>query len=99
MKTLYDLFIIILIILKVSYVLSTMRLRIYKKTHPNNKNNISIIEERNSKLLVMTDIGLYILLLIVFFPSKQEVIVTGHERLLLFALGVISLLHVDYTKL
>lgn len=99
MKTLYDIFIIILIVLKISYLLSTMRLKIYKTTHPNDKDKINMIEERNSKLLIITDIGLYTLLLIVFFPSKQEVIVTGHERFLLFALGVIGLLHIDYSAL
>ena len=100
MRSIYDIFIVVLIIFKIFYVMSTIRLKIIERTDSKNKYELNEVRERNNKLLILTDIGLYILLMIVFLPTtNQAVTVSGHEKILFFALGVISLMHVDYEEL
>lgn len=91
----YSLFVAILITMKIIYTIVSIYLFINKNnsfTEKYQKLNIF-----NEKLLLVSEVGLFVLLLIVFFPfSNKEIIITFHEQILFFFLGIVGLLHIDY---
>ena len=95
MNFMYGLFIAILITFKIIYTVVSIYLyfdRNYSFTEKYQKLNIF-----NEKLLLVSEFGLFLLLLIVFFPfSNKEIIITFHEKILFFFLGMVGLLHIDY---
>ena len=94
MNSFYNYYLGFVIILKIVYLISSLRLRITKRVDPKNK-NIEIIEDHNEKLLLLTDLAIYGLLIWVFFPTKikKPIFIDGHEKRIFFIFGIIGLLH------
>lgn len=98
MNIIYGIFIAILIILKFVYTFVSIYLFFDIKNSSSDK--YQKINTFNSKLLIVSECGLFLLLLIVFFPfTRKEIIINWHEKLLFFFLGMVGLLHTNYRYL
>lgn len=94
-----NLLISIIIVLKIAFIISSIRLKIYPLVHSDDA-SIEIIKKRNAAFLEYAEILIYILILILFIPNnKSSVIIEGHEKILIFAIGILGLLHTDWSKL
>jgi len=96
----YEFFLIIVIIGKLFYFLSTIRMRILQRTDPNNS-KLEAIQDRNTRILIASEALMYILLMIIFRPwqKNKKVIVDRHEQLIFFVLGILELVHTDWSML
>ena len=77
----YEIFLIIVIIGKLIYFASTVRLRVLSRTDPNNA-NLEVIKDRNDRILIASEALMFILLMIIFRPwqKNKNVIVDRHEQ-------------------
>jgi hypothetical protein len=98
MKYVVELLISIIIVLKFFFLFSTLRKELYPIVHANDE-YINIINNRNEKILDLTETLIYILIIILFFPNKNHVYITGHKKLILFSIGVLGLLHTKWNKI
>lgn len=95
MNFIYSVFIGILILLKFMYTFISTYLFVDKNN--NFTEHYQKIDTFNEKLFIISEFGLFLLLIIVFFPfSQKNIIITWHEKLLFFFLGVVGLFHVNY---
>jgi hypothetical protein len=105
MQSAYDIFLIIIVILKIILVISSLRLAIYKQTSSSDTYNINKMTYRNEIMSVITEALMFILLIVVFYPPRKTgnannaVIISGHEKIIFFTLGVIGLLNLDWSVL
>ena len=97
MKYVYDAFIIFIIILKLTYVMSTLRMKLLEHDDSVDKKELEYIQLNNKKLLSFSEICMYIALLIAFFPSKKNVIISRREQEIFFILGILGIIHSDYS--
>jgi hypothetical protein len=80
---LYELLIWTIILLKVVYLVEVVRTRLYKDK--------SLREERE-KILYISELLMYILLVIVFLKSGP-IVITGHEKHIFVILGIVGITH------
>lgn len=80
---LYELLIWAIIILKVVYLVEVVRTRLYKDK--------SLVRERE-KILYISELLMYILLVIVFLKSGP-IVITGHEKHIFVILGIVGITH------
>lgn len=80
---LYELLIWAIILLKVVYLVEVVRTRIYKDK--------SLVRERE-KILYISELLMYILLVIVFLKSGP-IVITGHEKHIFVILGIVGITH------
>jgi len=92
-----NLLIYVIIVLKIAFIFSSIRLKIYPLVHSDDA-AIEIIKKRNTSFLEYAEILIYILILILFIPNKSRVIIEGHEKILIFTIGILGLLHTDWSK-
>ena len=96
----YEIFLIIVIIGKLIYFASTIRMRILKRTDPNNS-KLEAIQDRNERILIASEALMYLLLMIIFRPwqKNKNVIVDKHEQIIFFVLGILGLIHSNWSLL
>ena len=105
MQSAYDIFLIIIVILKIILVISSLRLTIYKHTSSSDAYTIKKMTHRNEIMSVITESLMFVLLIIVFYPRRKTgnvnnaVIISGHEKIIFFTLGVIGLLNLNWPVL
>lgn len=94
----YQYFILFIIISKVFWVFSTLRLKYDTVLH---KEELDVIKKRNEVISYFSEISMYILLLILFFPyfTPEKVIISGNEKEILFILGIVGIMHLGVLKL
>lgn len=102
MNQFYKIFLYILIVIKISYFISEFRLRKEKKEKANNE-IIKKYENRTFILLTTSELGMYIILILLFFPRMWEsrkfdrvVVVSREEEIMLTVLGVLGILHLGW---
>ena len=100
---LYYIFLCIVILIKFIYIISAIRVFYHKKIKQDtDSDKYKKIQANNQKLLVISELLMFILLLI-FVPiknyrwSKEPVIVNHHEKLIFFVLGILSIINLNYT--
>lgn len=81
---LYELLIWTIILLKVVYLVEVMRTRIYKDK--------SLVREEREKILYISELLMYILLVIVFL-KRGPIVITGHEKHIFVILGIVGITH------
>lgn len=100
MKTAQDLFLIFVIILKFSYIISEILLGLYKRNKNADAELLEKLQYYNEHIYILSQIGMFLLLVIIFRPSgEKEIIVHKHEKLIFFSLGIMGLTHIQYRLL
>ena len=100
MKTIQDIFLIFVIFLKLFYIISEFALGIYKKRKSINPKKLEKLEYYNEQMYLISQIGMFLLLAIIFKPwGPKEITVTHHEKLIFFSIGIIGLTHIQYRAL
>lgn len=97
---LYVMFLSIVIIAKVFYFISTIRMRTLERVDPKN-DKLAAIKDRNQRILLGSEVLMFILLMIIFRPwqSHKNVIINRHEQIIFFVLGILGLIHTDWSLL
>lgn len=97
---LYVIFLTIVIIAKVFYFISTIRMRTMERIDPKN-DKLEVIKDRNQRILIGSEVLMFILLMIIFRPwqSHKNVIINRHEQVIFFVLGILGLVHTDWSLL
>ena len=97
MKTAQDLFLIFVIMLKFSYIISELLLGAYKHSKNADIQLLEKLQYYNEHIFIISQIGMFLLLVIIFRPSgEKEIIVHKHEKLIFFSLGIMGLTHIQY---
>jgi hypothetical protein len=97
---LYVIFLTIVIISKIFYLISTIRMRTMERVDPKS-DKLAAIKDRNQRILIGGEVLMFILLMIIFRPwqSHKNVIINRHEQLIFFVLGILGLVHSDWSLL
>ena len=97
---LYVIFLTIVIISKIFYLISTIRMRTMERVDPKS-DKLADIKDRNQRILIGGEVLMFILLMIIFRPwqSHKNVIINRHEQLIFFVLGILGLVHSDWSLL
>jgi len=94
----YDIFIFITLVFKILFIIISVRLKYFELTHSKTREELLSIQKRE-KYVDFFALGLiYILIIYIFWPGKNiDTIKIGHhERILIFAAGVIGIIHLDW---
>lgn len=97
MKYIYDAFIVFIILLKIMYVLSTLKMKYLEDVDSVNDNELEQIQLNNKKILSFSEICMYLALLIAFFPTKNNIVISRREQEIFFILGILGIIHGDYS--
>jgi hypothetical protein len=100
MRPLYNIYVSSIVMLKICLII--LDIFIYYNKHIASDSTIDItnLEYYSKKLLAITEALMFFLLIIIFNPLRKTpnknnaVIIVGHERGILFTLGIIGLLHI-----
>ena len=100
MNNYYDYFLTLVIIVKTIYLFDTIALRVTKAEDPSYK-NLDAMTLRNDQLFVISEGLMYVLLLIIFRPSKNKdnIVINRHEQIIFFVLGILGLAHTNWSIL
>ena len=62
---------------------------------------LAVIKDRNQRILIGSEVLMFILLMIIFRPwqSHKNVIINRHEQVIFFVLGILGLIHTDWSLL
>ncbi|MEX0597280.1 MAG: hypothetical protein WD512_12370 [Candidatus Paceibacterota bacterium] len=97
MKTGQDLFLIFVIILKFTYIISELLVGLYKRSKNVDAELLKKLEYYNEHIYIISQISMFLLLVIIFRPSgEKEITVNKHEKLIFFSLGIMGLTHIQY---
>ena len=94
----------VIIVVKILFVLSMLRLYINEYMFKDN-HNITEIEFRKEKLHYTFIFSMYVLLILLFNPFQNNIKINEpsseahHLKVLIFSLGLLQILHFDYGKL
>ena len=96
----YVIFLTIVIIAKIFYLISTIRMRTIEIVEPKS-DKLTTIKDRNKRILIGSEVLMFILLMIIFRPwqSHKNVIINRHEQIIFFVLGILGLIHTDWSLL
>ena len=94
----YYYFLLFIIVSKVFWFFSTLRLKYDTIFH---KKELEVIKKRNEVISYFSEMTMYILLLILFFPyfTPEKVLISGNEKEILFILGIVGIMHLGVLKL
>ena len=94
----YDLFLMIVIVAKITFVIISLRVQYFEHTNSKSKEELSKIHRRQEIIDFFALMLIYILLLYTFFPKRKhlDIVIGHHEQIIFFALGIIGILHLDW---
>ena len=95
----YDLFLMIVIVAKITFVIISLRVQYFEHTNSKSKEELSKIHRRQEIIDFFALMLIYILLLYTFFPRRKhyDIIIGHHEQIIFFALGIIGIMHLDWS--
>ena len=100
----YYIFLCIVVLLKIIYILSAIRVFYHKRIKKDTDSaKYKKIELNNQRLLVISELLMFILLILIFIPlknyrfSRDQVLVNYHEKLIFFVLGILSIINLNYS--
>ena len=95
----YDFFLMLVILAKISFVIISLRVQYFEFTNSKSKEELSKIHRRQEIIDFFALMLIYILLLYTFFPRRKhfDIIIGHHEQIIFFALGIIGLIHLDWS--
>ena len=91
----YDLFLMLVIVAKITFVIISLRVQYFEHTNSKSKEELSKIHRRQEIIDFFALMLIYILLLYTFFPKRKhmDIMIGHHEQIIFFALGIIGLIH------
>lgn len=95
----YDLFLMLVIVAKITFVIIALRVQYFEHTNSKSKEELSKIHRRQEIIDFFALMLIYILLLYTFFPRRKhlDIIIGHHEQIIFFALGIIGIMHLDWS--
>tara|TARA_B100001121_G_C18656311_1_gene606600 strand:- start:905 stop:1315 length:411 start_codon:yes stop_codon:yes gene_type:complete len=95
----YDLFLMIVIVAKITFVIISLRVQYFEHTNSKSKEELSKIHRRQEIIDFFALMLIYILLLYTFFPKRKhlDIVIGHHEQIIFFALGIIGIMHLDWS--
>ena len=95
----YDFFLMLVIVAKITFVIISLRVQYFEHTNSKSKEELSKIHRRQEIIDFFALMLIYILLLYTFFPRRKhlDIIIGHHEQIIFFALGIIGIMHLDWT--
>ena len=98
-RFLYDVLIMIVLIMKITYVIISI-ISAYGKRNNWQADKLDKIKELKEQSLVASEVFMYLVLLIIFFPRQkaEEIRVGREEQLIFFILGLLGILHTDWKQ-
>ena len=95
----YDLFLMLVIVAKITFVIISLRVQYFEHTNSKSKEELSKIHRRQEIIDFFALMLIYILLLYTFFPRRKhyDIIIGHHEQIIFFALGIIGIMHLDWS--
>lgn len=95
----YDIFLMLVLVAKVTFVILALRIKYYEHSNSKSNEELNIIYKRQEIVDFIALLLIYILLLYIFFPRKKtaDIKIGHHEQIIFFALGIIGLLHLDWS--
>ena len=95
----YDLFLMIVIVAKITFVIISLRVQYFEHTNSKSKEELSKIHRRQEIIDFFALMLIYILLLYTFFPRRKhlDIVIGHHEQIIFFALGIIGIMHLDWS--
>ena len=97
-KHLYHLLIFIVIVFKLGFLLSTFAFKYFKIYDILDKETMEIMEKIRDQFLTVSEVFMYIVLIIVFSPHRKSVDIklSREEQIIAFAIGILGLLHTNW---
>lgn len=96
-KHLYNLLIYCVVLLKLIYIGIAIldKISIYSDWSDETK---SFYSKLNKDSLTVTDFFMYIVIIIIFFPSNKpvDIIIKREEQIIIFSLGLLGLIHTNW---
>ena len=95
----YDLFWMLVIVAKITFVIIALRVQYFEHTNSKSKEELSKIHRRQEIIDFFALMLIYILLLYTFFPKRKhlDIVIGHHEQIIFFALGIIGIMHLDWS--
>ena len=95
----YDLFLMLVIVAKITFVIIALRVQYFEHTNSKSKEELSKIHRRQEIIDFFALMLIYILLLYTFFPRRKhlDIVIGHHEQIIFFALGIIGIMHLDWS--
>ncbi len=97
-KHLYHLLIFIVIVFKLGFLLSTFAFKYFKIYDILDKETMETMEKIRDQFLTVSEVFMYIVLIIVFSPHRKSVDIklSREEQIIAFAIGILGLLHTNW---
>tara|TARA_B100000282_G_scaffold292800_1_gene267094 strand:+ start:6975 stop:7346 length:372 start_codon:yes stop_codon:yes gene_type:complete len=97
-KHLYHLLIFIVIVFKLGFLLSTFAFKYFKMYDILDKETMETMEKIRDQFLTVSEVFMYIVLIIVFSPHRKSVDIklSREEQIIAFAIGILGLLHTNW---
>lgn len=97
-KHLYHLLIFIVILFKLGFLLSTFAFKYFKVYDILDKETMETMEKLRDQFLTVSEVFMYIVLIIVFSPHRKSVDIklSREEQIIAFAIGILGLLHTNW---
>ena len=97
-KHLYHLLIFIVIVFKLGFLLSTFAFKYFKIYDILDKETMQTMEKIRDQFLTVSEVFMYIVLIIVFSPHRKSVDIklSREEQIIAFAIGILGLLHTNW---
>jgi len=98
-EVMYNILIAIVVIMKLIYVIIAIALSIAKGSGWKS-NKIAYLNNLKEESLIASEVFMYLVLIIIFFPSKQakDIRVGREEQLIIFILGILGILHTNWER-
>lgn len=101
MRPIYNAYLVLIIVCKI-FLLALDVLVYYNKTHELSFISSKTLKSVQEKVFAITEALMFFLLVLIFFPLRKTpnknnaIIIVGHEREILFTLGIIGLIHINW---
>lgn len=97
-KHLYHLLIFIVIVFKLGFLLSTFAFKYFKVNDILDKETMETMEQIREQFLTVSEVFMYIVLIIVFSPHRKSVDIklSREEQIIAFAIGILGLLNTHW---
>jgi len=97
-KHLYHMLIFIVIVFKLGFLLSTFAFKYFKVNDILDKKTFETMEKLREQFLTVSEVFMYIVLIIVFSPHRKSVDIklSREEQIIAFAIGILGILNTNW---
>jgi len=97
-KYLYHLLIFVVIIFKLGFLISTFAFKYLKQSESLDEKTLKIMEDIRDQFLTVSEVLMYIVLIIVFSPHRKSVDIklSREEQIIAFAIGILGIFNTNW---